>query len=388
MTTALKGLKVLDFTQMMTGPMATMMLADSGADVIKVEQPEGDPFRKSGETTLGGDGVFFLAINRNKRGITLDLKSDSGKEAARALAAGADVLVENFRPGFTEKVGLSYEELREINPRLIYCSITGFGHSGPDAKRPALDQIIQAMSGLMQITGTPESGPLKTGFPFSDLATALIATTGILTAMHARERTGEGQRVDLSMMDASIFSLVPRDVYFDATGKTPPLMGNEHWDIVPNNTYKTLDDRDIMIITINDKFWHILCEGLGASQLKTDPRFATKNARLNNRQACDAELAEIFATRTLAEWDQALSAVGAIYGPVRTWPEVFSDQHTVDNLLKTLEHPKAGTFKVINNPLQFSATPNEIVMAPPTLGQHNDTILTGGCGTAWQSGNV
>ena len=215
MTTALKGLKVLDFTQMMTGPMATMMLADSGADVIKVEQPEGDPFRKSGETTLGGDGVFFLAINRNKRGITLDLKSDSGKEAARALAAGADVLVENFRPGFTEKVGLSYEELREINPRLIYCSITGFGHSGPDAKRPALDQIIQAMSGLMQITGTPESGPLKTGFPFSDLATALIATTGILTAMHARERTGEGQRVDLSMMDASIFSLVPRDVYFD-----------------------------------------------------------------------------------------------------------------------------------------------------------------------------
>lgn len=385
--TALKGLKVLDFTQMMTGPFATMMLADSGADVIKVEQPDGDPFRKSGETTLGNDGVFFLAINRNKRSIVLDLKTEKGQAAAQALAAEADVFVENFRPGFAEKAGLGYEALRKINPRIIYCSITGFGQTGPDKNRPALDMIIQAMSGIMQITGTEESGPIKTGFPFADLVTALLATVGILTALQAREKTGEGQRVDLSMMDATIFSLVPRDVYFDVTGKTPGRMGNEHWDIVPNNTYRTSDGRDIMIITINEKFWHILCDAMDASELKTDPKFASKAARLANRDAVNAKLSDIFATRTLAEWDKALSAAGAIYGPVKTWPEVFNDPHVVQNLLKTLEHPKGGPFKVINNPLQFSATPNEIYRSPPLLGEHDREILNE-AGAAWPSDRI
>src|SRR5687768_789455 len=206
---ALKGLKVLDFTQMMTGPFATMMLADSGADVIKVEQAEGDPFRKSGETTLGSDSVFFLAVNRNKRGIVLDLKTEAGQAAARALALEADVVVENFRPGFVGKVGLGYETLKAHNPKLVYCSITGFGQGGPNRNRPALDMVIQAMSGIMQITGTRDSGPLRTGFPFSDLVTSLLAAIGILTALQARERTGEGQRIDLSMLDATIFSLVP-----------------------------------------------------------------------------------------------------------------------------------------------------------------------------------
>jgi crotonobetainyl-CoA:carnitine CoA-transferase CaiB-like acyl-CoA transferase len=382
MKAALKGLKVLDFTQMMTGPFATMMLGDSGADVLKVEQPDGDPFRRSGETTLGGDGAFFLGVNRNKRSIVLDLKTEEGKAAALALAAQADVLVENFRPGLTDKAGLGYEELHEINPRLIYCSISGFGRTGPDRNRPALDMVIQAVSGVMQVTGTEESGPLKTGFPFSDLVTALIATIGILVALQARERTGEGQRVDLSMLDASIFSQVPRDVYFDLTGITPGRMGNQHWDIVPNNTYATADGRDIMIITINDKFWQILCDALGASELKTDPQFATKAARLANREQVDARLSEIFATRDLASWEQALSSSGAIYGTVRTWPEVFSDEHVVNTLLKTLHHPKGGPFKVINNPLQFSGTPTQIMRAPPMLGEHNGQILTE-AGVAW-----
>ncbi|KWI47388.1 alpha-methylacyl-CoA racemase [Burkholderia pseudomultivorans] len=381
MTTALSGLKVLDFTQMMTGPFATMMLGDSGADVIKVEQPDGDPFRRSGETTLNGDGAFFLGVNRNKRGIVLDLKTEAGRAAALALAAQADVLVENFRPGLTERAGLGYEALRKINPRLVYCSISGFGRDGPDRNRPALDMVIQAVSGVMQVTGTEESGPLKTGFPFSDLVTALVATIGILVALQARERTGEGQRVDLSMLDASIFSQVPRDVYFDLTGKTPNRMGNQHWDIVPNNTYATSDGRDIMIITINDKFWHVLCDALGASELKTDPRFATKAARLANRGAVDARLAAIFATRTLAEWEPVLANAGAIYGAVRTWPEVFSDPQVVDKLVRVIPHPKGGEFKVINNPLNFSNTPTHIRRAPPILGQHNDEVLgTGSAG--------
>ncbi len=372
---ALTGLKVLDFTQMMTGPMATMLLGDAGADVIKVEQPQGDPFRKSGETTLGGDGAFFLGVNRNKRGISLDLKTPEGLATARALAAEADVLMENFRPGFTDKIGLGYEALHEINPRLIYCSVTGFGREGPDRNRPALDMVIQAMSGLMQVTGTQESGPLKTGFPFSDLVTALLATVGVLTALQARHKTGQGQRIDLSMMDASIFSLVPRDVYFDATGHTPDLMGNEHWDIVPNNTYKTADGREIMIITINDKFWEILCDAIGAPELKTDPQTATKEARLRNRGLVNEKLAEIFATRPMAVWDEILQKAGAIYGPVRTWPEVFHDPKVVEDLIRTIESPTAGAFKVINNPLNYSATPNEIRLPPPRIGEHNEAIL-------------
>jgi formyl-CoA transferase len=202
--------------------------------------------------------------------------------------------------------------------------------------------------------------------------------------LQARERTGEGQRVDLSMLDASIFSQVPRDVYFDLTGKTPVRMGNQHWDIVPNNTYASADGRDIMIITINDKFWQILCDALGASELKTDPRFATKDARLANREAVDARLAEIFAARDLAHWETVLSSAGAIYGAIRTWPEVFSDPHVAETLLRTLHHPKGGEFRVINNPLQFSGTPTHITRSPPMLGEHNAEVLTSS-GAAWPS---
>lgn len=372
--TALAGLRVLDFTQMMTGPMATMLLADAGADVVKVEQPAGDPFRKSGETSIEGDGAFFLGVNRNKRGVVVDLKTDEGRALARRMAAEADVLVENFRPGFADKHGLGYDELNAINPRLIYASITGFGRSGPNAGRPALDQVIQAYSGLMQVTGTQDSGPLKIGFPFSDLVTALFATIGILTALQARERSGQGQRVDLSMMDASLFSHVPRDVYFSLTGKTPERWGNEHWDIVPNNVYETADGQGMMIITINDKFWRILCEAMGDPEFAADPRYATKDARIANRKSLDERLGRLFATRPMAEWDRILNAAGAIYGPVRTWPEVFADPTTQESMLRTLTHPSGTTFEVINNPLRLSATPTSVRSAPPTLGQHNDQL--------------
>jgi crotonobetainyl-CoA:carnitine CoA-transferase CaiB-like acyl-CoA transferase len=370
----LENLRVLDFTQMMTGPMGTMLLADAGADVVKVEQPSGDPFRKSGETAIAGDGAFFLGVNRNKRGIVLDLKTPEGQAKARELAAQADVLVENFRPGFTEKAGIDYEQLKELNPRLIYCSITGFGRTGPNAGRPALDQVIQAYSGLMQVTGTQDSGPLKIGFPFSDLVTALFSSIGILMALQARDKDGMGQRVDLSMMDASLFSHVPRDVYFSLTGQTPARWGNEHWDIVPNNVYSTADGQDVMIITINDKFWKILCDAMGDPAFASDPRYATKNARLENRASLDERLAALFKTRTLAEWDPILNGAGAIYGPVRTWPDVFADPEVRETMIHTLTHPNGETFDVINNPLRFSRTPTEIRSAPPTLGQHNDAL--------------
>lgn len=371
---ALAGIRVLDFTQMMTGPMATMLLADAGADVVKVEQPTGDPFRKSGETGIAGDGAFFLGVNRNKRGVVLDLKTPEGQAAARKMATEADVFVENFRPGFTDKMGIGYDELVKLNPRLIYCSITGFGQTGPNANRPALDQVMQAYSGLMQVTGTRDSGPLKIGFPFSDLVTALFATIGILTALQSRERTGKGQRVDLSMLDASLFAHVPRDVYFSLTGETPGRWGNEHWDIVPNNVYRCADGEDMMIITINDKFWKILCDAMGDPEFATDERYATKAARLANRDSLDARLGALFATRPIAEWEEVLRDGGAIYGPVRNWPEVFADPYTQSQMLTQLTHPSGQTFEVINNPLRFSQTPTEIRTAPPTLGQHNDQL--------------
>jgi crotonobetainyl-CoA:carnitine CoA-transferase CaiB-like acyl-CoA transferase len=385
-TTALQGLRVLDFTQMMTGPFATMMLGDFGADVLKVEAPDGDPFRKSGETTLGGDSVFFLSVNRNKRGIVVDLKTAAGREIVRQLGSEADVIVENFRPGMAETLGLGYDMLREANPRLIYCSISGFGREGPDRNRPALDPTIQAMSGLMQMTGTAASGPLKTGFPFSDLVASLMAAVGILTALHARVQTGRGQRVDLSMMDTSIFSLVPRDIFFQATGESPPRMGNEHWDLVPNNTYKTSDDREIMVISINNKFWEILAKALGEGQMVSDARFSSKAARLVNRVALDDALAAAFRKKTLAEWDLILGAAGAIYGPVRTWAEVFEDPAVIRNLVRQIDHPSAGKLKVIANPLQFSDTPTAITRPPPRMGEHSPDILAsdGSFKSPWQ----
>jgi formyl-CoA transferase len=381
---ALGGLRVLDFTQMMTGPFATMMLGDFGADVIKVEAPDGDPFRKSGETTLGGDGVFFLSVNRNKRGIVVDLKTEEGRAQIARLARTADVVVENFRPGLAETLGLGYDALREQNPGLIYCSLTGFGRDGPYRDRPALDPTIQAMSGLMEMTGTAESGPLRTGFPFSDLVTSLLAVIGVLTALHARAKTGEGQRIDLSMLDASIFSLVPRDIYFDVTRQSPPRMGNEHWDLVPNNTYATADGREIMVISINNKFFEILVRALGEPQLASDERFATKAARLDNRKALDDALARAFRKKTLAQWEPELLKAGAIYGPVRSWEEVFADPGVKAGLLRQIEHPSAGRLNVIANPIHFSSTPWSIRRPPPVKGEHTAQVLSGE--SVWSTG--
>jgi crotonobetainyl-CoA:carnitine CoA-transferase CaiB-like acyl-CoA transferase len=313
----------------------------------------------------------------------LDLKTPAGRAAVKALAAQADVVVENFRPGLAEKLGLGYDELKAINPALIYCSITGFGRTGPDRDRPALDQVVQAVSGLMQITGTEESGPLKTGFPFSDLVTALLATIGIQHAVIARGTSGVGQRVDLSMLDASVFSLVPRDIYYDVMKKTPPRMGNAHWDIVPNNVYRTSDGRDIMVITINDKFWKVLATGLGVADMVDDPLYSTKTARLQNRDRLEQRLRDAFASRTLAEWEQRLSAAGAIYGAVRTWDEVFNDPQVVASMIHDVDHAKAGTLRMVGNPLKFSGTPVTIRLAPPQLGEHSASVLSAP-EAAWQ----
>ncbi|OGK82303.1 MAG: alpha-methylacyl-CoA racemase [Candidatus Rokubacteria bacterium GWC2_70_16] len=372
----LEGIRVLDFTQMMAGPLCAMLLGDLGADVIKIEPPEGDAIRRTGDTFLGGETESFLSFNRNKRSVVLDLKAEAGREAGRGLAAGADVVLENFRPGSAERLGVGYEVLRALNPRLVYCSISGFGREGADRARPALDPVIQAMSGIMQLTGSDETGPLRTGFPFSDLVTPLLATIGVLAALRVRERTGRGQRVDLSMLDATIFGMMPRDAYFFATGRTPSRLGNEHYQIAPWNTYATADGRYLMVVAHTEKFWHALITALAAPELGADPRFLSNADRVRNRTALNARLAAAFRTASLDEWTPRLTAAGVLFAPVRSFPEVFSDPRVRREMLVELDHPTAGRITVLANPLRFSETPATVRRCPPRLGEHTAEVLS------------
>ena len=372
----LEGIHVLDFTQMMAGPLCAMLLGDLGADVIKIEPPEGDAIRRTGDTFLGGETESFLSFNRNKRSVVLDLKAEAGREAGRGLAAGADVVLENFRPGSAERLGVGYETLRALNPRLVYCSISGFGREGADRARPALDPVIQAMSGIMQLTGSDETGPLRTGFPFSDLVTPLFATIGVLAALRVRERTGRGQRVDLSMLDATIFGMMPRDAYFFATGRTPSRLGNEHYQIAPWNTYATADGRYLMVVAHTEKFWHALITALAAPELGADPRFLSNADRVRNRTALNARLAAAFRTASLDEWTPRLTAAGVLFAPVRSFPEVFSDPRVRREMLVELDHPTAGRITVLANPLRFSETPATVRRCPPRLGEHTAEVLS------------
>lgn len=375
MSSALEGLKVLDFTQMMNGPFGTMLLADFGADVIKVEPPAGDTMRLTGETFLGDDAVYFLTLNRNKRSIVLDLTTPEGQRTALEMAKQVDVVVENFRPGVAEKLGISYEKLSSVNPRLIYCSTSAFGRTGADSIRPGMDPVVQAMSGIMQLTGDEQTGPLKTGMPYADLITPLLSTIGVLAAIQSRNVTGRGQRVDLSMLDATIFSMIPRDAYYFATGETPGRIGNAHWQIVPYNTYRTSDDRHVMVIAHTDKFWRVLATAVGADALVADERLKTKDGRLAHRDIVDAGLAEAFAKQPLAHWNEKLLEAQAMFSPVLNFQEVFEDPRVQRDLVEELDHPKAGKFKVVTNPIRLSETPTSIRRPPPTIGQHTEEVL-------------
>ncbi|WP_434668069.1 CoA transferase [Paraburkholderia sp. A3BS-1L] len=375
MKSALEGLKVLDFTQMMNGPFGTMLLGDFGADVIKVEPPQGDTMRLTGETFLGKDAVYFLTLNRNKRSVVIDLATEDGQRLAQKMAAQVDIVVENFRPGVAEKLGISYEKLSEHNPRLIYCSTSAFGRTGSDSIRPGMDPVVQAMSGIMQLTGDEQTGPLKTGMPYSDLITPLLSTIGVLAAIEARHHTGRGQRVDLSMIDATIFSMIPRDAYYFATGETPGRIGNAHWQIVPYNTYATSDGRHIMVIAHTDKFWRVLASAVGADELLADERLSTKEGRLEHREIVDSGLAAAFAKMPLVHWNEKLLEAQAMFSPVLNFEEVFEDPRVQRDLVAELDHPHAGRFKVVSNPIGMSETPTLIRRPPPTLGQHTEEVL-------------
>ena len=373
----LEGIRVLDFTQMVAGALSTMLLGDLGADVIKIEPPEGDAMRRTGNTAIEGlvESEASLSLSRNKRSVVLDLKSAAGKQAALDLAAQADIVVENFRPGTMDKLGLGYEELHRRNPRLIFCAVAGFRPDSRYAKRPALDQVIQALSGLMQLNGSEESGPLRTGFPFVDIFSPSLATIGILAALRRRDLTGEGARVDMSMLDAAIFGMIPREGYYFMTGKTPARIGNKHYQVVPCDSYTTADGRQVQIIAHQEKFWHALTDALADPELTTDPRFSTNALRIENRDTVDEWIQRRIRERPLSEWLERFETAGVLFAPVRTLDEVFSDPEVRDHMVVEVDHSHIGAINLLANPINISGSETLYERPPPMLGEHTGDII-------------
>jgi crotonobetainyl-CoA:carnitine CoA-transferase CaiB-like acyl-CoA transferase len=377
LASALDGFRVLDLSRILSGPYCTMVLADFGAEVIKVERPgAGDDTRAWGPPFVAGESAYYLSINRNKRSITVDLGQEPGREIIYALAQVCDVAIENFRPGTADRIGVGYERLRQENPRLVYCSISGFGQEGPYRDRPGYDALAQAMSGMMSITGEPDGPPTKHGMSIADIGAGMWAALAIVTALLARERTGEGQYIDISLLDAQISWLTYAAGNFFATGENPPRYGSAHPSIVPYQPFATADGY-LMLAVGNDRLWQQFCGAAGRTELGTEPGFATSAERVVNRDQVIAVVAEIMRGRTTSTWMRLLEEAGIPAGPINTVEQALQDPHVLAReMAVTLDHPKAGTLTMTGNPAKFSASRAETRMAPPLLGQHTNEILT------------
>jgi crotonobetainyl-CoA:carnitine CoA-transferase CaiB-like acyl-CoA transferase len=371
---ALDGLKIIDLTHMVAGPLCTMLLADLGADVIKIEPAHGDTSRHLGEAIAGQDTDYFLAYNRNKRSVVLDLKEAGDLALLRRMIDGADMVVENFRAGTMERLGIGYDRLRQSNPGLIYCSVSGYGPESEAAHRPAVDPVIQALSGIMQLTGSPESGPLKTGFPLGDYVAPLFATIGVLSALRERDRTGIGQRVDISMFEAMVFSLLPREGTFFAKGREPVLRGNAHGQMVPANSYVTADHRQIYVFIHSDKFWTTLTDMLDVEELRS-PDFATNAMRIEHRETVDTLIAQAFAQHPLDYWNERIDRFAVPAGAIRTFREVFTDPLVRDQLMETMPHSSGEAVHLLRSPIRLNGALPAIRRPPPALGEHQDEII-------------
>jgi crotonobetainyl-CoA:carnitine CoA-transferase CaiB-like acyl-CoA transferase len=376
MNSPLEGLVVLDFTRVLSGPYCTMQLADMGARVIKVEQPgKGDDTRAWGPPFLNGESAYFLSINRNKESLTLDLKHPEATRIIDVLLERADVLVENFRPGTMDRLGLSYEAVSRRFPRLVYCSISGFGQTGPRTSEPGYDAVVQAEGGLMSITGDAEGQPFRLGVAIADIVSGMFAVQGIAFALLARERSGKGQLVDVGMLDATAALLTYQAGIYFATGKTPGRMGNRHPTIVPYETFAA-SDGDFVIAVGNDEQWRRFCAITGLERLAADERFATNRARVTNYETLRPLLADALRSRTRAEWVDRLRPAGVPCGSVREVAEVLQDPHlAARGMIQELEHAVAGPMRVTGVPIKLSDTPGSVRTPPPLLGQHTTEIL-------------
>ena len=366
----LEGLKVLDLSRVLAGPYATMALADLGADVIKVEHPErGDDTRHWGPPFAGGESAYFLAVNRNKRSIGVDLKSEEGLERVKRLVADADVVIENWKRGALEGMGLGYEALKERNPALVYCSITGFG-PGPDEDRPGYDFLVQARAGIMGITGQPGGEPTKVGVAAADIFCGLMAANAILAALHRRSVTGEGARVEVPLFESTLSWLANRGQEYLISGDDTGLIGNAHPSIVPYQTFHTAD-KPIVVAVGNDAQFGRLCEAVGLPDLADDDRYATNPDRVANREGLVAVLQERFSERAADEWVEEIRGAGVPCGPVNALADVFEDEHLLGSgMLQDVEHPAAGMLKMLASPVLVDGERLPVRRPPPTLGQH------------------
>jgi len=373
----LKGIKVLDVSHVFAGPFCAMMLSDMGAEVVKVEVPgKGNDIRHWGYF-IGGESAYFLAINRNKKSITLNLKTEKGKKIFFQLAGEADVLIEDFRPGVMEELGLGYEAVRDVNPRIIYCSVSGFGQTGPYRGRGGYEVIIEAMGGFMSLTGDPDGPPMRAGLSIADLGSGVYSAYAVTLALLARERTGKGQRIDICLMDTVVSWLTYWLLIYQITGKVPQRFGNSHPAIAPYEPYRTKDGY-LMVAVGNEELWRRFCNVLNLHELAEDPRFATnpKRVQANNRKQLISILSKIFATKTTDELIKLLLKAGIPCGPINTIDKIVSDPHVLfRKMVVEMNHPTAGKIKQSGIPVKLSETPGKIETPPPLLGQHTNEVL-------------
>jgi formyl-CoA transferase len=389
MAGALDGLRVLDLTRVLAGPWCSQNLADLGAEVIKVERPGsgddtrswGPPYLRDAQGAESGEAAYFLCANRGKKSITLDLAQPQAREVVRRLAAQSDVFMENYKQGDMARFGLAWDDLRAINPRLVYCSITGFGQDGPYAARPGYDFMIQGMGGLMSITGerddAPGGGPQKVGVAVADLMTGMYATVAILGAVLHRERSGEGQYIDLALFDCQVAMLANINMNYLVSGQPPRRLGNAHANIVPYQVFEAADGHLILAVG-NDAQFAKFCGLAGCPELANDQRYRSNAARVRNRDSLVPRLATLLKERSREEWLGALEAAGVPCGPINRIDEVFGDpQLAARGLRLDLPHPEAGSVPLVGSPMKLSASPVCYDLPPPLLGQHNREILHG-----------
>lgn len=376
---ALEGITMLDLTHMLSGPYGTMLLADLGANTIKIEPPgRGEGTRNllasDPDHSLNGMGAYFLTLARNKQSVCINLKSEEGLEVFYGLVRKADVVFDNFSSGVTKRLKIDHEQLSVINPRIVTCTVTGFGETGPDPLRPAFDQVVQSTGGGMSITGFPDSPPVRSGIPIGDLAGGMFGAMGVLSALLARERTGRGQHVDVSMLDCQISLLNYMATMFFMTGKNPERLGNAHFVHVPYNAYKT-KDQHIIIAVIFDSFWDNLLEVIDVPELK-NKKYKTQPERLKDREFIDATIERVLATQPAEYWLRALREKRIPCAPVNNFEQALSDpQILFRDMVVNVKHPEGGEVKVPGNPMKLSEGGEEIYESPPLLGQHTDSVL-------------
>ncbi len=375
MALALEGLLVLDLTRVLVGPYATMILADLGADVIKLEMPVTGDDSRTFPPHVNGESAYFMSLNRNKRSMTLNLKSTEGKEVFLNMVKKVDILVENFRPGTMEKLGIGYETLIEENPRLIYAAASGFGHSGPYSKRPAYDAVVQAMGGIMSITGQPGGPPTRVGTSIGDITAGLFATIGILAALAHREKTGFGQKVDVAMLDSQVAILENAIARYTAAGEVPEPIGNRHPAITPFEPFATKDGQ-LMIAVGNDALWSKFCKAIKRDELRDDPRFMTNPLRTANHNELRSFLAATLAEKTTGQWRKIFDRDGIPNGPINSVDQVINDPQVIAReMIVEVDHPVAGKTSLPGIPIKLSATPGTIREPAPLLGEHTAEVL-------------